>query len=219
MCSKVERGTRKDGRAYQYVSYICGNYSRSGKSACTCHGIYENALSALVINQIRTHAKMVQCNEERIIEAILTAQNKESTSYRAAYQSELAAHEKQIAKLDLLIESLYEDRVSGLVPEAMFKRQIGKYEQNRVERLQAVETLTKRIAAIKQDADNAATWAKLIRCYTGLEVLDAEILLLLIDKILIHEPQIIDGKRVCDIQIEYNYVGDVERLGLEVLAA
>jgi len=52
--------------------------------------------------------------------------------------------------------------------------------------------------------------------YTELETLDSETLLLLIDKIIIGEPQKIGNKRICDIQIVYNYVGDIDRLGLDV---
>ena len=219
MFAHADRGKRKDGSEYVYVSYRCGNYVRSGKGACTCHLIYENALSSMVIDHIRRHARLVECNEERIIETILTAQSKETMSYRAAYQSELQAHKKQIVKLDLLIENLYEDRVSGLVPESLFKRQIQKYEQDRVERLQSVETLEQRILAIKQDADAAVSWATLIKQYAGLEVLDSDTLLLLIDKIVVSEAQIIDGKRVCDIQVVYHYVGDVERLCMNGLCA
>jgi len=215
MRAHVERGKKKDGSEYKYVSYLCGNYGRSGKVACTYHCIYENALSKLVIEHIQTHAHMIECSEDRIIEAILSAQSNETVSYRAAYQGELEANKKQIAKLDLLIESLYEDRVSGVVPKSLFKRQIQKYEQERVERLQTVESLETRIKAMKQNTDNAQTWTKLMKQYTKLETLDAETLLLLIDKILVGETQIIDGKRVRDIQIVYNYVGDVNRLGLE----
>jgi DNA invertase Pin-like site-specific DNA recombinase len=35
MRAHVERGKRKSGEEYKYVSYICGNYARSGKAACT----------------------------------------------------------------------------------------------------------------------------------------------------------------------------------------
>ena len=215
--AQVERGKRKDGSEYKYVSYMCGNYARSGKVACTGHIIYENALSDLVVEHIKDHALMVECNEERIIDSILSAQNNETMSYRAAYQGELEAHKKQIAKLDLLIDNLYNDRVTGVVPESLFKRQIQKYEQDRVDRLQSVETLEQRIKGMKQNTDNASTWATLMKRYTELETLDSEILLLLIEKIVISETQVIGGKRVCDIQIIYNYVGDVDRLGLDVL--
>ena len=213
--SHVSRGKLKSGNEYKYVSYICNNYARSGKSACTCHGIYENVLISLVVDHIRRHALLVECNENRIVEAILSAQSNEAMSYRAAYQSELEAHKKQIDKLDLIVENLYEDRVTGVVPESMFKRQIQKYEQERIDRLQTVETLQNRIKTMKQDTDNASTWVKLMKRYTKLETLDSETLLLLIDKIVVSEAQVVNGKRICDIQIVYNYVGDVEKLRLD----
>jgi hypothetical protein len=212
MRSNVARGKRADGSEYKYVSYMCGNYARSGKAACTCHGIYENALSELVVDYIRNHARMIECNEERILEAILSAQSNETMSYRAAYQGELESQRKQIAKLDLLIESLCEDRVSGVVPESLFKRQVAKYEQDRIERLQSVETLEKRIKSMKQSTDNAATWTKLMKRFTELETLDSETLLLLIEGIEVGEAQKINGRRVCDVQVVYNYVGNIEHL-------
>ena len=215
MRSNIARGKRADGSDYKYVSYICGNYARSGKAACTCHGIYENALSEVVVDYIRNHARMVTCNEDRIIEAILSAQSNETMSYRAAYEGELEAHRKQIAKLDMLLENLYEDKVTGVVPESLFKRQVAKYEQDRVERLQAAETLEKRIKGMKQDTDNAVTWANVMKRFAELETLDSETLLLLIEKIAVSESQRINGKKVCDIQIVYNYVGDIDWLVLD----
>jgi hypothetical protein len=211
----VSRGNRKDGSEYKYVSYICNNYARSGKAACTVHTIYENVLNDLVARQIRKYAKLAEYNEDRVIEAILSARSNETMSYRAAYQSELESHRKQIAKLDLFIENLYEDKISGVVPESLFKRQVQKYEQDRIDRLLSVETLEQRIGNMKQNTDDASAWVNLIKRYTELETLDSEILLLLIDKIIVSEAKVIGGKRICDIKIIYNYVGDIDKLGLD----
>lgn len=213
----TERRDRPDGSEYRRNYYTCGNYARSGKAACTIHSISETALIELVANDIRKHALLVLQNEERIIEAILTAQYSESMSYRAAYQSETEAHKKQIAKLDLIIENLYNDRVTGVVSEDMFRRYVAKYEQERVDRLQSVAILEKRIQAIRQNSDNAATWAKLIKRYTRLEVLDADTLLLLIDKIVVGESELVGDERVREIKVVYNYVGDLGRLALEAV--
>lgn len=210
----VNKKTRKSGKEYRHAAYICGTYARAGKSACTCHGIGENDISRIVTEHIRTHAQLVERSEKRIVEAILAMQNSESISYRTAYQGEITAHEKQIAKLDLLIESLYEDRVSGVVSEDMFKRYVGKYEQDRVSRLQSVESLQKRIAAIRQNTDNAATWAKLMKRYTGIDVLDREALLLLIDRIIVSDTVSSDVGNVKDIQIVYKYVGALDNLAV-----
>jgi hypothetical protein len=43
--------------------------------------------------------------------------------------------------------------------------------------------------------------------------LDKEILLLLIDRIIVSEAQKVDGKRVCDVRISYNYVGNLDGIG------
>jgi len=216
---QTERKDRPGGGEYRRNYYTCGNYARSGKAACTIHSISESTLTELVTGHIRKQARLVEQNEDKIIETILAMQNCESTSYRAAYQSEAEAHRKQIDKLDLLIENLYNDKVTSVISEDMFKRFVAKYEQERIDRLQSVETLTNRIQAIKQNSDdNAETWAKLIKQYTQLETLDTETVLLLIDRIIVGESHLEGAVRVRDISIVYNYVGDVDRLELENIA-
>jgi len=212
--ANTARLTRKSGNKWQRTSYCCGTYARAGKSTCTYHGIDEDTLIGIVAGHIREKARMVECNEDRIIEKILAAQKNENMSYRAAYQSEADSHKKHIERLDLLIENLYNDRVTGVVTEDMFKRFVSKYEQERVDRLQSVETLTKRIQSIKQNTDDASAWVKLIKGYTQLETLDGETLRLLIEKIIIGESRMDGDERVRDVKIIYNYVGDVD--GLEV---
>jgi len=209
-----ERKDRPDGTEYRRNYYTCGNYARSGKQACTIHSIGETTLTALVSEHIRRHARLVEQNEERIIEVILTAQNNETTSYRAAYMSEVEAHKKHLDKLDLLIENLYNDKVAGDISADMFKRLVSKYEQERIDRLQSVETLTKRIQSIKENSDNAETWAKLIKRYTRLETLDSDTILLLIDRVVVGETYVDEGVKARDINIVYNYVGDIDKLGL-----
>ena len=205
---------RADGSVYRRNYYTCGNYARSGKLACTMHSIPETALVDLVSERIRTHAQLVERNEASIIEAILAMQKNETVSYRAAYQGEIETHKKQIAKLDLIIENLYSDRVTSVITEDMFKRLSAKHEQERVDRLKSVYTLESRIRAIKENTDNAETWTRLIKQYASLETLDSETLLLLIDKIIVGESELIGKERFREIKIEYRYVGSLDRLEL-----
>lgn len=44
MRSLIERRTNRAGEDVWYVSFMCNNYSRSGKSACTIHSISERKL-------------------------------------------------------------------------------------------------------------------------------------------------------------------------------
>jgi len=212
-CS-VERRIRKDGSEYKYVSYMCSTYGRSGKGACTIHGISESALIHLVVGYIKAYAQMAEYNEERILQAVIAGQNNNACSYSAAYKNELESHQKQLAKLDTLIECLYEDKLSGLVPDSLFKRLIQKYEQERLERTRASAVLEKRISRVKPMAGTASGWVNLVKQYTRLETLDTEMLIMLIDKIIIGETQMVGGRRICDIRIIYNHIGEINRLGL-----
>ena len=213
---QVERRTRRDGSIYKNVSYMCSTFARSGKNACTSHCIGENTLIGLVAKHIRSYAETVVLDEERIVNNIMSYQGDDIFSYRAAYESELANHIKLIDKLDTLVESLYADKVSGIVPESLFKRQIVKYEQEREERSRAIRDLNKRLASTKPIAESASAWAGLIKQYADIDALtlDSETLLTLIDRIVIGEPQRIAGKKVCDIKIVYNYVGNID--GVEI---
>ena len=206
---QVERRPRRDGSIYKNVSYMCSTFARCGKSACASHCISESVLVGLVVEHIRTNARKVSLDESRMVNAILKNQGSDMFSYRMAYETELSNNYKQIGKLDMLIESLYEDKISGLVPDSLFKRQIVKYEKERDERSRAALDLRKRLSKAKPIADNTSTWAKLIKQYCDIEVLtlDSEILITLVDKIIVGEPHFINGRRVCDIKIVYNYVG------------
>jgi len=191
------------------ISYMCGSYAHGGNAACSIHSINEAVLIDLVATQIRAHAQLVKFDEQRMIEAVINAKSNENSAYRTAYKSELETHKKAVEKLDLLIENLYADKVNGIVSVEIFKRQVMKYEQERVARQKTINTLEQRIENAKTHVENVADWAKIIKQFTALDTLTPEILFTLIDKIVIDEKQIIDGKRVCDIKIVYNYVGEV----------
>ena len=91
MRNHIERFTYKDGTPGRYSSFICGNYARSGKSACTIHSIYENVLEELVLTDIREKARFVECDGERLAEQISRMKEKESRSRVISYEQELKA--------------------------------------------------------------------------------------------------------------------------------
>lgn len=212
MRSTTQRKTRKNGNLYEHTNFTCATYSKSGHKGCPPHTIAEKTLHELVAEQIRKHAKMVQHNESRIIDNITAMQTNEVSASKKTFAADLKTHQKRLSMLDKLIEKLYEDRVNGIVPEAVFKNLIQKYEQERLGRTDTVKSLEKRIASIRQNSDNAARWARLIKQYTRVETLDSDTLLLLIEKVIVHEAQIIDGERICDIRIVYHHVGEVDWL-------
>jgi len=185
--SQTERRVRKDGS--QYVSYICSTYARNGKTACTIHGISEKALVTLVADHVSARIQSVNYDQVRISDAVRTA--RAGVSYRTSCQNEVKAREKQLARLDLLIENLYMDKVTGLVPDSLFKRQVKKFEAERAELAQAINKTRKTnppaLPVVQQ------------------QEVDAETLRLLVDKIIVGEAVYADGQKICDVKVVYRF--------------
>jgi len=203
------RHTRKDGSEHRYTIYICSTYTSIGKNGgCTAHAIGEKPLSELIINHILKFSRLISYDEERIkriIDAVLSAKKVDITSYQGSYMSELESHQANIEKIDVFIENLYIDKISGLIPDSLFKRQIQKYEKERIERAKTIKALEKRIKSIRTVTNNNDVWIDLINQHTQINNIDIEILLLLIDRIIVGEPLHVNGQRVCNITIVYNH--------------
>ena len=198
---QAERRERKNGSIYTNVHYMCSTFAKAGKNACSSHCISENTLIKLVVEDIKHYAMKIAFNEEKIVNAITSCQPKD------IYKSELDSHIKQIDKLDNLIESLYMDKIAGIIPTSLFERQIEKYEKEREERSQVIKALKKQLADIIPVKDNIPIWTELIKKYANIDTLsiDAEAINDLIDKIIVGEAKYLHGKRVCDIKIIRNY--------------
>jgi len=205
-----DKGKRKNGSAYSYTSFLCGNYRRSGKTACTTHSIYENVLLSLVIEDIRKKARVAKHDEKKIAEQIIRLKSAETDSRLAGHEKELQAAQSRLPEIERLMMNLYEDRIKGAIPETVFATLMKKYETEQAGLAAAIPALTEKIQNGRQCFDDAAMWIKHIRQYTDIEMVDESILIELVERIEVSDPQIIDGKRVCDIKIVYRYVGCVD---------
>jgi DNA invertase Pin-like site-specific DNA recombinase len=207
-----ERDTRrrKDGTCYQRNYFLCGNYRRSGKTACTTHSINEDLLMTLVAADIREKALAVTHDDKAIAERIIRKKAAETDTRLAGYERELRTALTRQPEIERLMMNLYEDRIKGTVPETVFATLMKKYETQQAEIATQIPELKAKIQNGRECCDNAAMWIRHIRKYTAVEVIDDAVLLELVQRIEVGEAQIIDGKRVCNIKIVYRYVGDVD---------
>ncbi len=210
MRNRVERFTYKDGRPGRYSSFMCGSYSSSGRKACSIHTIYENVLNEIVLSDIREKAIFAAHDSESLIRAIIKAKEKESNGLFSAYQSELTATVKRLAELEKLMQSLYEDKFKGTIPESVFTTLMQKYEAERSEKSTALPELQAKLISHSDNRADAQKWAEIIRQYTEITLLDESILFELVERIEVGEAKKIDGQRICDIKIYYRFVGNVD---------
>lgn len=127
MRSLIERRTNRAGEDVWYVSFMCNNYSRSGKSACTIHSISERKLRALVLEDIRYYAKLANENEDKLIQQILKQKTIAMESQAPAAKQRYNELIIRISDLEVIVQQLYENRSKGLVPENSFQMLMNNY--------------------------------------------------------------------------------------------
>lgn len=210
MRNHVERFTYKDGRPGRYSSFICGNYARSGKSACTIHTIYEDVLKELVLADIREKAQYAEYDRERLLARIIRMKDKEQHSRVASCEQELKVTAARVHELEKLMQNLYEDKCTGVVPQTVFQTLMQKYETERAQKAAALPELERRVQAQLENRHDADRWAGIIRRYTEITELDETILFELVDRIEVGEARREGNLRICDIKVFYRYVGNVD---------
>lgn len=202
-------GKYADGSRYRYMHFICGNYARNGSDACTAHTIREDVLTELLLGEIREKAQQAVYDEQRVVDAILQTKSRESIAYLATYQRELKAAQERLIQLDSVIQTLYEDRVRGVITDSMFKNLMPKYERERDDKTAAVKILRDKVNRSEREWCDVDMWMKTIRKYAELETLTQDVLLELIDYIEVSGTGMENGKQVCRIRVVYRFVGDV----------
>lgn len=210
MRNHTEKFTYKDGSPGRYSSFICGNYARSGKSACTIHTIYENVLEQIVLEDIREKARFAAHDPEMLAQHILRLKDKEAQSHRTSCEQELKAVKTRLDELERLMQSLYEDKYSGTVPQSVFQTLMRKYETERAEKAAALPELELKLKAHMENRQDAGRWTEIIRQYTEITKLDESMLFALVDRIEVGEAQKVRGVRVRDVKVYYRYVGNVD---------
>ena len=210
MRNQVERFTYKDGTPGRYSSFICGNYSRSGKGACTIHTIYENVLTQLVLEDIREKARFAEYDPEQLVRQIIRLKDKEAKSRLSSCEQELKTYTARLSELERLMQNLYEDKCAGTIPQTVFQTLMHKYEAERAEKSEAIPELERKVKSYLENRTDANRWLTMIRRYTEITELDESILFELVDRIEVGETQKINGQRVCDLRVYYRYVGNVD---------
>ena len=215
MRNKIDRSPAKDGEVKRYSYFICSSYAKSGKSACTIHSISENALYELVLTDIREKAQCVEYDRESMLAQIIRIKDQEQHNRLISYEQELRSASARVIELERLMKNLYEDKCTGVVPQAVFQTLVQKYEAERAQKAAALPDLERKVKAQLENRQDARRWAEIIQRYTNIEALDETILFELVDRIEVGETEKHGSVRICEVKVFYRYVGNVDAAMLQ----
>ena len=150
-------------------------------------------------------------DEERLLESILKAGDKERAAAMKKHTAELAKAEKRKAEVDKMFAKMYEDRVSERITEYNFNMLSQKYQLEQIELDDKIKMLKEALAESRQTVDDAKKWIAVVKQYSEPTELTAELLNNMIEKIVIYEAIKHDGGfREQKIEIYYRFVGKID---------
>ena len=190
--------------------FNCSTYRKKKKKYCTSHQITANSVMAMVKNDLRYTIQFASDNKETFMSILKERTEAKNKRELASAIEEKEVAEKRIVALDKIIQSLYEDKVSGKLSEERYIKMSDNYEAEQKELTEKVKTLKAEIEKSQTKYDNIQKFMAIVKRYSDFEELTPEILRAFVDKIIIYEKQKVNGHIRHTIEIVYNFVEAIE---------
>mgnify|MGYP000306134400 CR=1 FL=1 len=162
--------------------YTCGRYSRFGKEYCSSHTIRLELIESLVLQDIQHQIDFVM-NEPDVRAKLLAYKQGENAVQDSSDRKRQHDIVKRIDELDGLIQSVYEDKVAGKVPEKVCIGLLEKYQAEKDKLTAEQDELRKRSEATRQDERDVDEYIRSRKSYAGAKMLTREMALELIEYI------------------------------------
>ena len=115
-------------------------------------------------------------------------------------------------EIDGMFLSLYTDKAKGVLTEQRFMKLTAALEQEQGANQKRLHDLAVMQSRADAQESEVRTFIKEIRRYAAIEELDESVLNRLISKILIGEVKKVDGQKVQEVRIVYNFVGEIPEI-------
>ena len=186
--------------------YRCSSY-KSSRASCTSHYITDEALQNIVLENIQKVISYMKSYEDLFIKEQLAKSTQDELKQISKNKKELEQAKKRIIEIDNLFMHIYEDNVSGKITDERFRSLSFNYDKEQQELKIKIEQLSKDIENTEKKDTDITQFISNVKKYTEIAKLTPEILNELIEKIVIHQKEKVNGKKVQEIDIYYRGVG------------
>lgn len=186
--------------------YRCSSYKHD-TSACTSHYISDEALQIIVLENIQRVVSYMKDYEDLFIKEQLAKSTQDEIKKISKSEKELEKAKNRVIEIDNLFMHIYEDNVSGKISDDRFRNLSFNYDKEQQELKLKIEQLSKDIENTEKKDTDVTQFISNVKKYTEITNLTAEILNELIEKIVIHQQEKINGKKTQEIDIYYRGIG------------
>ena len=193
------------GSSATYKAYVCGYHARFGKQYCSTHYIRLPLIEQYILMDIQamieTAADEEKANEEFLKRkrGIVDVQN---ATDKKCMQKALS----RISELDTLIQTAYEDKVIGKIPEDVCISLLEKYQAEKKTLQAEYDELQSRLDTERQDEKDVEEFIRRLRKYAGATELTRQMCFDLIEYVTVDENNKNDRSRPREIHIYYKLI-------------
>ena len=127
-------------------------------------------------------------------------------------QKECQRLESRNQEIDGMFLSLYTDKAKGILTEQRFMKLTAALEQEQEANQRQIKELSELMRHSDERESDIRAFIREIRRYAAIKELDETMLHRLINKVLIGEVKKVDGQKVQEIRIVYNFVGEIPEM-------
>ncbi len=191
--------------------FFCSAYRKSSDE-CSAHFIREKVVMETVLESMRRILLNVQAFEKEFARKQMECYSEDKKREIAEKRRKLNRAKKRIAEIDGLIQKLYEDNAIGKISDERYATLSISYEEEQRNLKAALPDMETYLETETDKTESLQRFIDKVKRITEIKELTAELVHEFIDKIVVHAPRYLDGKRVQLIDIYYNGVGILREL-------
>jgi site-specific DNA recombinase len=200
---------RANGWTHDKEYFVCATY-RKKKGLCSSHQIRNVIIEKLVLDDLQQVITFVKEHERDFITAATKTSERRIAEDLRMVQKEYEQGQVRISTLDKILRKLYEDRVMERISEERYYKMSADYEAEQRSLVERSTVLKQTLDAAKEQNLNIDRFLKIVRKYTEITELSAEIIREFIEKIIVYKAEKVDGVRTQRIRIIYNCIGAID---------
>ncbi|MCL2425032.1 MAG: recombinase family protein [Oscillospiraceae bacterium] len=187
--------------------YRCQSYLSKGKAVCTSHTIYDAMLTQVVLNDIKHYAYLTEDERFQVASTLKGIKGGEERESGEKLRRRLREIDHRLGIIATAFKKLYEDRVSGIIPDDMFRDMMSSYTSEKDQLQKEHDKISGELETHRDVEQDISAWLELVAKHEEISVLDRNTVLELIESIEVQETFDTDGQRHLEIWINYRFIG------------
>ena len=209
-CGRKLSFHRKADEPAEKHHYLCENY-RSNTANCTMHYIRNVVVERIVLENLKEVIQYVSNYEDEFVRMVMDSDMRQRNRELSQKKKRLAEVQKRIGELDTIFQRIYEDNIIGKLSDERFMKMSKGYEDEQHTLQTEANEIQSELQQEEKKSVDVKRFLAIVKKYTDLTELTPEILREFIDKIIVHAPDKSSGRRLQEIEIIYNHIGEFDR--------